>query len=783
MYAFHAENVPAVSCGRTEPEPVHFAATELRHYLGRILGVDIPGAAKRDLPVIRLRTSADPELGDEGYEFTADGRTLCITGGGPLGVVFGVYEFLRRYAGCRFSGLAPDGELIPRKQEVRVDELPLRKTPSLWYRGFQFYSQPVGDLTARRIDWMAKNGMNYVLISPMPDLDDTWDGQTLDPATGQGIGSVRKHRYTVTWYRERILPEITKRGLKVDMNHHNLLTWLPPELYFERHPEWFALRNGERSADPHQFCICTSNRDAVAEVIANIKQFLRENPEVSIVGLIPEDGVGCCQCEACRALDIHPDDALTETPLYGGAHKYPEAEKRSKIRRYAMFANDVARAIRDHFPDVLLGTAAYYDIQWPPRDVKLETNIVPWVAIYWRCGAHELATGSCRVNAFFFDVLGQWRKAHRHRLILYEYYMGMGAQAGLPYPQAGVICREWPLLKKLGIDGATVQSMDSVHEAYALNYLAFARSGWEAQVAVDTLQAEYLEGMFGAAAPALRPIFERLEAQCRKIERGEAESPYLATGWGGEGCLLPNGINIGWFLGDEGFTLIDKQVDEARQLASSDRERRQIDRFENATRYWHFMFGLLDTRRQMEGLQQDGDGKAAAILAAEAYVRYGRTPDALKDLYQADGWTMPFNKRLSSQLGAFRQQADPPTLVKLGKLVLEVYILDKTFVRAECDGVREPGAMLTPPREAFKRVADRTLQVDIGDPGAVDIRVNGEPLDVQNNAAPCKIRLTSESSPAGTKVVSSVHALGPDVTLDPTQGATTTKSAGGSACG
>ena len=134
-------NPLAADVQRSAPDRiVAFAAAELRRYLGEILGVTLPEAASTtERPVIHLDVDPNAGLTDEGYQMRADGRTFQITGGGPAGVVFGSYEFLRRYGGCRFADLGPDGEYVPRKQRIEAPAAPLRMKPKLWYRGLQFY--------------------------------------------------------------------------------------------------------------------------------------------------------------------------------------------------------------------------------------------------------------------------------------------------------------------------------------------------------------------------------------------------------------------------------------------------------------------------------------------------------------------------------------------------------------------------------------------------------------------------------------------------------------------
>ena len=112
------ESLPFVQVEGEVTEPVEYAASELRRYLGRVLGAEPPGSREEGSPRIVVLKEPDDDLGEEGYELSAEGDTLRIRGGGDAGVVYGVYEFLRRCGGCRFSGLGPDGEHVPRRERI-----------------------------------------------------------------------------------------------------------------------------------------------------------------------------------------------------------------------------------------------------------------------------------------------------------------------------------------------------------------------------------------------------------------------------------------------------------------------------------------------------------------------------------------------------------------------------------------------------------------------------------------------------------------------------------------
>jgi poly(3-hydroxybutyrate) depolymerase len=591
-------NPPAVVCDGPASEPMEFAATELRRYLGRILGAPLSDAPRNEQsPAIRLSVRSDAPPNAEGYEFRADGNVYRIVGDSPLGLVFGTYEFLRRTGGCRYSDLGPDGEYVPQKNRLEADPGPLKIEPKLVYRGlqFSFYEDP--ELCRQRIDWMAKNGMNYVMYMPEPDDADPETTVTVDPQSGQV--RLPKHcevywRFTKGWFDKVLRPEVRKRGLKLDMNHHNLLYWLPTRRYLAKHPEWYSEIDGKRGVDFKQLCICTSNPEAVATLIQNVRTYLRENPEVKVVGVIPQDHIGMCQCKRCVAGDPDPKDAFRETDWASG--------NRSKSLRYAKLLNAVAEAIRREFPDVTVGGEAYHDLMQPPGDIAIDPQTTIWLAVHARDGCRPLATdGTSKTNQKIFETLEQWKKVYRGRLILYEYYMGLNAHRSLPYPLWEVICEDWNNLKRLGVEGATVQCWSTNHSLYALNLLAFARCGWSDQVNPAEVLDDYLQGAFGSAGESVRPIFAGLAEAVRR----RAKEP---------GDMRPNVSINNYFLNQIGRDAISRSLKTAQAKADDERERRQLKKLAAAVNYWEMSADVFDRFGKAKRLAKSDPRKALGAV-------------------------------------------------------------------------------------------------------------------------------------------------------------------------
>jgi hypothetical protein len=570
--------VPAlrVEVNEDAAEPVRFAAAELRRYLTKILGGKPHLHPEQRSPMtIVVEEMVNATARSEGFEIRRDPSGLRIIGRDPAGALFGSYFFLRQFCGCRFSSLAPDGEYVPKKNTLSIGPLPCTRSPRLGYRGLQFYYYEGRDLMVSRLDWMAKNGLNYVMFSPAPEGDPCVD---VDPATGAElhVKTGTEQRYSKAWFDFHLLPEIRKRGLKLDLNHHNLAFWMPPARDFTIHPDWYALIDGERKPRATQLCLCTSNPDAIATLTERVRQFLRDHREVNIAGIIPEDWFGMCQCDECRQLDDDPGDAFRPKPI---RFPSPKLENRSKSRRYARLIQTIALAIRDEFPDVRIGMSAYMDLLFPTEDVDLPANTICWVALYWRQSHVPLSSDSpSAVNRFLAEVLQRWRQQTRGDLIVYEYYMGMEMQRSLPYPIWEVICRDWQELPRLGVQGATIQIFGTNHAAYALNCLAFARCGWEESVDPDRLLHEFLEGEYGAA--------------------------------GSGGGLEPNGKKIVYFLRKIDRSFAHQCLERAIAQAKTAREKRQVAALAQAFAYWELSADFAETCDRAERWAQQSPHEA-----------------------------------------------------------------------------------------------------------------------------------------------------------------------------
>ena len=79
----------------------------------------------------------DGDLTDDGFMIVSVGNDICITGTHPRGTLFGVYEFLEEYLGCRF--FSPEVEVVPTRNEMVIEPVCLKRIPMIEYRSTSVY--------------------------------------------------------------------------------------------------------------------------------------------------------------------------------------------------------------------------------------------------------------------------------------------------------------------------------------------------------------------------------------------------------------------------------------------------------------------------------------------------------------------------------------------------------------------------------------------------------------------------------------------------------------------
>jgi len=239
------------------------------------------------------------------------------------------------------------------------------------------------------IDWMAKNRFNIFQYG----LDHT--------------DTCFKH-----WpsYR-KVFDDLKKRDMVIGAGGHAYFLFLPNE-EFNKHEDWWPLRNGERTK-AGQFC--TNNDQAVDYYINNIIKFLKDNPEVTYLTAWPADTGGWCHCEKCG------DDSTID-------------------ERYMQLGNKTIERVEKEVPGVTFAHFAYGSHLDPPEVEKPLPGTMISVCTWGRDFSKtfpQILAGNTYQDNLFKNSFKTWRQIadeNNCELILHEKYLRHLGLGFLPLP-------------------------------------------------------------------------------------------------------------------------------------------------------------------------------------------------------------------------------------------------------------------------------------------------------------------------------------------------------------
>jgi hypothetical protein len=194
-------------------------------------------------------------LGEDGFRLVCRPPHLLILGGPVRGTLYGVYETLEQFGGCRWY--SSWHSVIPRLDVWRLPAFDQTQRPAFAMREPFWYDMFDGDLAAR-------NKVN---------------GNAMRLADHHG-GKVR-----------------FGGGLFV----HTFNILCPPEEFFATHPEYFSEINGQRVKDHSQLCL--THPEVLRIVTERLLARIRQDPEAKLFSVSQNDWYNYCTCSACQTID------------------------------------------------------------------------------------------------------------------------------------------------------------------------------------------------------------------------------------------------------------------------------------------------------------------------------------------------------------------------------------------------------------------------------------------------------------------------------------------------
>ena len=462
-----------------------YAAAELQALLRRISGAMLPIVSDRtpmgaheivlgdSAHLVQLGQEIDfDRLGGEGYVIRTVGGSLVIAGGSMRGNLYGVYGLLEDHLGCRW--FTPQVSRIPRRQRLAIGPLDQTRIPDLEYREPYVTECLDGD-------WCARNRMNSSKAS-----------------------LTAKHGGKVTYF-----------GFV-----HTFGSLVPPDRYFDEHPEYFSQINGRRIR--HRTQLCCTNEQVIRIVTEAVRQRMTEHPDATVYSVSQNDGGNPCQCAVCSEL-VEAEGTNAAPVLH--------------------LVNRVAEALADRFGDKAIDTLAYGWSRKPPLTMRPHRNVIVRLCSIECCFAHPLETCDHPQNRGFVRDLKGWSQLS-NRLWVWNYNTSFRHYL-LPFPNQRVRDDNIRFFVSNGVRGVFEQDCYNTTggELSSLGGYVTAKHLWNPAYGEDRAIDEFLQAVYEDAAPFVRQYVDMLhdrveQANIHVTIRAGLQSEHL------DGPLLKRAVTL-----------------------------------------------------------------------------------------------------------------------------------------------------------------------------------------------------------------------------------------------
>ena len=488
------------------PKTVKFAAKEMKHFLDGVLSCDIPVVSAPSGTRTPIHLGAGSAgfsvdgFGRDAFRIVVTGKAVFIAGrddpkASPeraltrnvwsqnyeRATLFGVYEFLERYAGVRMYFPGELGEIIPRKETLEVPAADFTTGPSFPSRYYSYFGEGV---------W--------------------FEGEKRDVKSTGHLRWLNSYRLRMQTHHIPFCHGLSHRGYL--------------QRFGKTHPEYFRL-NKDGSRDMHLEMgnrsgkLCYSS-GIWEEIYQDAKSYLRGeaptvrgvlNPHGKIgwwyscqdnryIDLMPHDGMVPCACEKCQAaFDKDDPGNYMDTMIWSNMAKIGN------------------RLIAEGVPGYVT-QMAYQPYRRVP-DVDLPTNVLvmvaergPWSVPYPKQLQMEYAE------------IAAWAKKLGRKVAIWTYPCKYGKRKIPNIPDLSPWCwgRYYKDVSPWVYDIYAESETDRFIYRH-LDHYVLSRVTWNASVDIDAVIDEYFRLMYGPGADEMKAFFRSLESKwtCGLLEQGE----------------------------------------------------------------------------------------------------------------------------------------------------------------------------------------------------------------------------------------------------------------------
>lgn len=396
-------------------------------------------------------------LGTDGIVIKTVGDKLILAGGRPRGTLYAVFQFLEEEAGCRWW--TPTENTIPHKSTFNLPP------------------------------------QNVVYVPPF---------------------DYREH-YTISVQADPVFATILRENghfmkqTKEWGGHYNVLGFvhtfsklLPPEKYFQEHPEWYSdPANGNKpctassempAAQKTQLCL--SNPEVLKELTKQALAWIKENPDAGYISISQNDNWNYCQDAA--SMKLAKEEGSQAAPLL-------------------KFVNQVAEKIHQQYPDFKVMTLAYYYSEKPPKTIRPGKNVIIRLAPLTADFGHPLNSDW---NAEVRDNLLAWSRI-APELFVWNYDTNF-TYTLFPHPNWDGLAKDLRFFAANNVTGVFEQGdayTNGVGDFVQLRTWLIGKLMWNPQLDQENLINEFLQGYYSEAGPYLKQYLDIMEQSFLAEER------------------------------------------------------------------------------------------------------------------------------------------------------------------------------------------------------------------------------------------------------------------------
>lgn len=433
------------------------------------------------------------DVKDDGYRLEIKPEGIYIVGKTDDATRNGIYDFLETHLECMY--VSPENTYVPIFPTVKLALEEKTVNPTItWRKVYQYESVQNG--------WYERLKMNGTIVK-------------------EGENSIELYNEWGTWC-------------------HSSFEFVPPEEYFDEHPEYYAKFLGKRR---YQFNVlgrtfpthlCYTNEEVYQIAEAELVKRIEANPEVKFWDFsIMDTYFATCRCKECKKFN---------------------KEAGSEMGTLLAFLNRLADAIRDDYPDVYLSTLAYQRVKNPPKNMKCAPNLCINVCAFPGTQSYPYSTeGGIKASREFAERVVEWGKICDN-ILVWDYVVNF-THLKLPFPNFEFQKENLEFYLENNIRFVFHQgSREPMDENAEMRTYLLSRQLWDKDVDLLALAKKYVAVVYGDAAGLVEEYMDT--ANAAMIESGADLSLYDSPKKHKNGYLAPK-------LTDKYLELTEKMLEVA----------------------------------------------------------------------------------------------------------------------------------------------------------------------------------------------------------------------------